>query len=88
VDASSKGILYFVHISKRRRISIRKRGMKEEFKFWGLLQLHEIGHLLLWNLRTPRSLGVLWRRRAEILAMARSVVGRGRFEPKAVPEVY
>jgi UDP-MurNAc hydroxylase len=88
MDAASKGILYFVHISKRMHISVRKRGMKEEFKFWGLLQLYEIGYLPFWNLLTPRALSVLWRRRAEILETARSMVRGGRFEQKAVPEVY
>jgi len=87
-DATSKGILYFVHISKRMHIRVRKGGMKEEFKFWGLLQLYEIGYLPLWNLATPRALAVLYRRRFEILENVRSAFRGGRFEQKAVPEVY
>jgi hypothetical protein len=41
MDVLQKDILYFVHISKRMRIWVRKGCMKEEFKFWGLLQLYE-----------------------------------------------
>jgi UDP-MurNAc hydroxylase len=88
MDAVSKGILYYVHISKRMRIRVRKGGMKEEFKFWGLLQLYEVGYLPLRHLVTPRAVSVLWRRRYEILEMLRSVLRAGRFEEKAVPEVY
>jgi hypothetical protein len=87
-DATSKGILYFVHISKRMHIRVRKGGMKEDFKFWGLLQLYEIGYLPLWNLISPRALAVLYRRRFEIVENLRSAFRGGRFEQKAVPEVY
>jgi len=88
MDALAKEILYFVHISKRMRIWVRKGGMKEEFKFWGLLQLYEIGYLPLRNLLAPRALPVIWRRRFEILEILRSSLWTGRFEEKAVPEVY
>jgi hypothetical protein len=88
MDAVEKDILYFVHISKRMRIWVRKGGMKEEFKFWGLLQLYEIGYLPLRNMITPRALAVMWRRRFEILEMFRSSLRPGSFEKKAVPEVY
>jgi UDP-MurNAc hydroxylase len=88
MDAASKGILYFVHISKRMRIWVKRGGMKEEFKFWGLLQLYEIGYLPLRNLLTPRALAVIWRRRFEALEMVRSSLRSGSFEKKAVPEVY
>jgi UDP-MurNAc hydroxylase len=88
MDALAKDILYFVHISKRMRTWVRKGGMKEEFKFWGLLQLHEIGYLPLRNFLTPRAVSVLWKRRYEILETARASLRSGRFEKKAVPEVY
>ena len=88
MDALDKSILFFVHISKRMRIWVRKEGMKEEFKFWGLLQLYEIGYLPLRNLVTPRAVYVIWSRRSEILEMLRSSLRVGRFEEKAVPEVY
>jgi UDP-MurNAc hydroxylase len=88
MDALGKGILYFVHISKRMRIWVRKGGMKEEFKFWGLLQLYEIGYLPLRNIATPRGVFVIWHRRLEVLEMLRSSLRSGRFEEKAVPEVY
>jgi len=88
MDALSKDILYFVHISKRMRIWVRKGGMKEEFKFWGLLQLYEIGYLPLRNMVSPRALTVLWRRRFEVFEMLRAGLRPGSFEKKAVPEVY
>ena len=88
MDAASNGILYFVHISKRMRISVRKGGMKEDFKFWGLLQLYEIGYLPLRNLLTPRAVSVIWLRRMEILETLRSGFRSRRFEEKAVPQVY
>jgi UDP-MurNAc hydroxylase len=88
MDALAKDILYFVHISKRMRIWVRKGGMKEEFKFWGLLQLYEIGYLPLRNLVAPRALPLIWKRRFEILEILRSSLRSGRFEEKAVPEVY
>jgi UDP-MurNAc hydroxylase len=88
MDASSKGILYFVHISKRMRIWVKRGGMKEEFKFWGLLQLYEIGYLPLRNLLTPRAFIVIWHRRFEAFEIIRSSFRSGSFEKKAVPEVY
>jgi UDP-MurNAc hydroxylase len=88
MDAVGKDILFFVHISKRLRIWVRKGGMKEDFKFWGLLQLYEVGYLPLRNFLTPRALSVLWRRRFEILEILRSVARSNRFEEKAVPKVY
>jgi hypothetical protein len=88
MDALSKGILFFVHISKRMRIWVRMECMKEEFKFWGLVQLYETGYLPLRNLITPRAASVFWKRRFEILEIFRSCLKSGRFEEKAVPEVY
>lgn len=88
MDAVTKDILYFVHISKRMRIWVRKGCMKEEFKFWGLVQLYEIGYLPLSNFIRPRAVLVIWRRRYEILDLFRSTLRSGRFEQKAVPEVY
>src|SRR5262249_13905840 len=71
-DAVGKVFLYFVHISKRMRIWVRRGGMKKEFNFWGLLQLYEIGSLPLRNITTPRAVLVIWHRRREILEMLRS----------------
>ncbi len=88
MDALSKDILFFVHISKRMRIWVKKSCMREDFKFWGLVQLYEIGYLPLRNLMTPRAISVSWQRRFEILEMMRSAVRAGKFEEKAVPEVY
>jgi len=88
MDAVTKSVLFFVHISKRMRVWVRKGGMKEEFKFWGLLQLYETGYLPLRNMISPRAVPILWRRRYEILELLRSSLRSGRFEEKAVPEVY
>ena len=88
MDAVSKSILFFVHISKRMRIWIPAGGMKEDFKFWGLIQLYEIGYLPLRNMITPRALRVLWLRRFEIFEVMRSALRPKRFEEKAVPKVY
>jgi UDP-MurNAc hydroxylase len=88
MDAVSKDILFFVHISKRMRIWVPKGGMKEDFKFWGLLQLYETGYLPMRNMITPRALAVLWRRRFEVLEVTHSILIPKRFEEKAVPKVY
>jgi hypothetical protein len=70
------------------RIWVKQGGMRDEFKFWGLVQLYEIGYLPLRNMLTPRALAVIWRRRFEALEMFRSGFRTGTFEKKAVPEVY
>jgi hypothetical protein len=70
------------------RIHVPAGGMKEDFKFWGLIQLYETGYLPLHGLLTPRALGVFWRRRAEVLETMRSLLRPRRFEEKAVPKVY
>jgi UDP-MurNAc hydroxylase len=88
MDAVSKDILFFVHISKRMRIWVPRGGMKDDFKFWGLLQLYETGYLPLRNMMTPRALKVLWLRRFEVIEVARSTLVPRRFEEKAVPKVY
>jgi UDP-MurNAc hydroxylase len=88
MDAVTKSILFFVHISKRMRVWVRKGGMKEEFKFWDLLQLYETGYLPLRNMISPRAVPILWRRRYEILELLRSSLRSGRFDEKAVLEVY
>jgi UDP-MurNAc hydroxylase len=88
MDALDKSILFFVHISKRMRIHVPAGGMKEDFKFWGLVQLYETGYLPLRKLITPRACGVLWLRRFEIMEMLRSALRFRRFEEKAVPKVY
>jgi hypothetical protein len=88
MDAVDKDILFFVHISKRMRIYVPRGGMKEDFKFWGLVQLYETGYLPMWNMVTPRALGVIWKRRYEAFEVLRSMLGGRRFEEKAVPKVY
>jgi UDP-MurNAc hydroxylase len=88
MDAVEKDILFFVHISKRMRIHIPAGGPKEDFKFWGLVQLFEIGYLPMGNMMTLRALEVIWRRRYEALEILRSMLRSRRFEEKAVPKVY
>jgi UDP-MurNAc hydroxylase len=88
MDAVEKSILFFVHISKRMRIHVPAGGMKEDFKFWGLIQLYETGYLPLHGLLTPRALAVFWRRRLEVLETMRSLLRPRRFEERAVPKVY
>jgi hypothetical protein len=39
----------------------QKGGMKDEFKFWGLLQLYETSHLPARNMMTPGAVPILGR---------------------------
>jgi len=66
----------------------QKGGMKDEFKFWGLLQLYETSHLPARNMITRRAVPILGRRRYEILELLRAGLRSGLFEPKAVRGVY
>ena len=65
-------------ISCRFRMTLR-RGMRDrEVYFWFLLYLDDMGYLQPITLATPRSFGVLLRRRRELAEYARSLFG-GRF---------
>jgi UDP-MurNAc hydroxylase len=73
-DAMGKKVVSFVHISMRISIDLAAGGAATDFMFWGLLSVHELGYFPLRNMLTPRALGVLWRRRIEILSFIRSFI--------------
>jgi UDP-MurNAc hydroxylase len=84
MDAISKGIVNLIHISKRLHVWVRNGGMKEDFKFWGLLRLYEMGYLPLRNLFRWRAWRVFWARRAEVIGIAQRAVSGKRFEEKVI----
>lgn len=73
-DAIEKRVVGFVHISMRIRIDLAPGGVGTDFLFWGLLSVFELGYFPLRNVMTIRAAGVLWRRRAEFLGIARSLL--------------
>jgi UDP-MurNAc hydroxylase len=74
-DAMEKNVVSFTHISMRLRIDLAAGGAPNDLLFWGLLSVGELGYLPLHRMLTRRALGVLWRRRAEVLAILRSMAG-------------
>jgi hypothetical protein len=72
-DAIANRIVHFVHISMRVRIELRPGGVNEDFLFWGLLTIWELGYLPLARLPFGRLAGAAWRRRRELWE---SVAGR------------
>ncbi|SRR6266536_1621611 len=78
-DAMEKHIVHLVHISMRFRVRLNRGGTREDFAFWGLLALFELGYLPLRKSLTPRAASVLWARRAELFDMAANLTRRGGF---------
>lgn len=74
-DAIAKNVVGFTHISMRLRIELAKGAAPADLLFWGFLSVGELGYLPLHRMLTPRALNVIWRRRAEVLALLRSMVG-------------
>jgi hypothetical protein len=64
-DAIANRIVHFVHISMRLDIELRPGGVNEDFLFWGLLTIWELGYLPLTQLPFGRLAGAAWRRRRE-----------------------
>jgi UDP-MurNAc hydroxylase len=73
-DAIEKNVVAFAHISMRIKIDLAPGGIQTDFLFWGLLSLHELGYFPLRRMATPRAMRVLWRRRAEVFGVARSML--------------
>ena len=65
-DAIANRIVHFVHISMRLQIELRPGGVNEDFLFWGLLTIWELGYLPLTRLPLGRLAGAAWRRRREL----------------------
>jgi UDP-MurNAc hydroxylase len=65
-DAIANRIVHFVHISMRLEIELRPGGVNEDFLFWGLLTIWELGYLPLQKLPFGRLAGAAWRRRREL----------------------
>ncbi|HET6811066.1 MAG TPA: MBL fold metallo-hydrolase [Acidimicrobiales bacterium] len=68
-------IVHFVHISMRFRGRLGRQGVTTDFAFWTLLTMWELGYLPLRRLLTPRFGAAAWRRRSEIIGMARTALG-------------
>lgn len=83
-DAVEKSVVAFVHISMRIRIDLAPGGVRTDFLFWGLLSLRELGYFPLHNMLTPRAVGVLWRRRAEVWGFVRSLFSLRSFDQKVM----
>jgi UDP-MurNAc hydroxylase len=81
-DGIEKNVVAFAHISMRVRIDLAPGGVKTDFLFWGLLSLHELGYFPLHKMLTPRAMAVLWRRRAEVWGVARSMLSFDSFDEK------
>jgi UDP-MurNAc hydroxylase len=79
-DAIEKNVVAFAHISMRVKIDLAPGGVQTDFLFWGLLSVHELGYFPITKMATPRALGVLWRRRAEVWALIRSLVSLQSFD--------
>jgi UDP-MurNAc hydroxylase len=65
-DAIEKKIVYFVHISMRIEVELRPNGHHEDFFFWGLLAIWELGYMPARRITNSRALGAVWRRRSEV----------------------
>lgn len=65
-DALANRIVHFVHISMRLRVELRPGGVNEDFLFWGLLTIWELGYLPWTRLPFGRLAGAAWRRRREL----------------------
>jgi UDP-MurNAc hydroxylase len=78
-DAIDKRIVHLVHVSMRFRTRLQRGGTREDFAFWGLLALFELGYLPLRKSLTPRAASVLWARRDELREMAGNLTRRGGF---------
>lgn len=74
-DAIEKNVLGFAHISMRIRVDLAAGAAPTDLLFWGLLSIAELGYLPLHRMLTPRALAVLWRRRAEVAGVLRSMMG-------------
>jgi len=83
-DAIAKNVVAFVHISMRVRIELAPGGVQTDFLFWGLLSLRELGYFPLRRMLTMRSIGVLWRRRAEVWGFVRSLLSPKSFDEKVM----
>jgi hypothetical protein len=83
-DAIAKNVVAFVHISMRVRIDLAPGGVQTDFLFWGLLSLRELGYFPLHRMLTRRSIGVLWRRRAEVWGLLRSLLSPTSFDEKVM----
>jgi hypothetical protein len=74
-DAIDKRIVHFVQGSMRLHTALRPGGTQEDFAFWGLLTMWELGYLPLRRLVNLRLAGVLWSRRREVLDLAKALAG-------------
>jgi UDP-MurNAc hydroxylase len=83
-DAIEKNVVAFVHIAMRIRIDLAPGGVQTDFLFWGLLSLRELGYFPLRHVMTARAAHVLWRRRAEVWGVVRSLVSLRSFDQKVM----
>jgi UDP-MurNAc hydroxylase len=83
-DAIEKNVVAFVHISMRIRIDLAPGGVQTDFLFWGLLSLRELGYFPVRHVMTARAARVLWRRRAEVWGVVRSLISPRSFDQKVM----
>jgi len=76
-DAIAKRIVHFVQGTMRLRTELRPGGVQEDFAFWGLLTMWELGYLPLRGIIRPRFVGVMWRRRREVLDLVMGFLASG-----------
>lgn len=76
-DAIDKRIVHFVQGTMRLRTELRPGGVQEDFAFWGLLTMWELGYLPLRGIIRPRFVGVMGRRRREVLDLVLGLLASG-----------
>ena len=86
-DAIDKRIVHFIQGTMRLHTVLRPGGVQEDFTFWGLLTIWELGYLPWPRLFKPRFLGVAWRRRREVTELLVAVVQAGR-SPGRLPDHF
>ena len=76
-DSIGKGVLGIVPISMRMRVRVASGAIGNDFLFWGLLSLWEIGYLPAHRVANRRMVEAAWRRRREGLEFGASLMRRG-----------
>lgn len=76
-DAIANRIVHYIHISMRFHDHVRAGAIGDDLAFWGLLGIWELGYLPMRRLARPRMVAAAWRRRAELIDVARRALGRG-----------
>jgi UDP-MurNAc hydroxylase len=73
-----------VHISMRIDVTVANGTIGNDFLFWGLHSLWEIGYLPVHGVLNFRTAATAWRRRREAFDVARRLIGRGPLSKRLV----